>query len=189
MIATVIREPAAQLMSLLWHLHAYETGRVVGRTHPHASESTHRDLLRWAMRCRYRRQGLQSKWFILDDQAWRRYRYPNDIAPVCLSAAEGLARCHIVGVSERLRDTLRLVAWRMRLPAPRDVPHARNTTAGTLPMSDSIRTLLRDHLACDTELYGRAYSRFAKDYAALVAEAGGETSIDRYLDGRAMLPR
>src|SRR5690606_14658929 len=98
------------------------------------------------------------------------------------TALDGLSRLHAVRLTERLPDSLRLFAWRLGLPAPRDLPHARDSGAGAADVPAEIEAIMADSLAADRTLYRAAEERFARDYAALCAAARGEDRIDAYLD-------
>ena len=85
-------------------------------------------------------------------------------------------------LTERLADSLRLLAWRMQRPAPRNIGIARESGAGRHPMPLLIKGILRRHIQLDRILYAKARVRFDADFAALAAAAGSAQVIDDHLD-------
>lgn len=90
-----------------------------------------------------------------------------------------------VGITENIDDTLRLFAWKLNLPAPRNIPRARTSGAGKAPMPEEIREVLDEKLRLDKALYEAAATRFRNDFDELRTAAGSESEIDAYLDYRA----
>jgi hypothetical protein len=98
---------------------------------------------------------------------------------------EEFDRVHIVGITERLVDSLRVLAWKMGWPAPRNVGNARSSRAGENPIPKNIKNLVEHKLYLDSIFYQHARDRFLTDFAALVQDAGGEHNVDDHLDRNA----
>lgn len=104
------------------------------------------------------------------------------------SVLKGLNTMDAVGITERMRDSLRLFAWHLGLPAPNNIGHIRDSGAGETQMPQEISDLLETQLWFDTRLYDAARRRFYRDFARLCEIAGGENDVDGFLDATA-LPR
>lgn len=169
-LLTIVRQPEAQLMSALWH---YVSGADIDRDHQ--SFDAHTALTDQARVFAETDAGMQSVWFSRGHGA-------HEPAP------DFLDRIDAIGLTERLPDTLRLFAWKLGLPAPHDIPHARNSGAGASGMPDEIRHILRDQLRIDGVLYDDARRRFDHDFDALRMAARTEADIDDFLDHRVKFP-
>ncbi len=155
---TVVRKPEAQFMSALWH---FASGATNDRRH---LPFDGRDL------------SEQARLFTAEiDAGQSRFFDPN-----------GLAGIDVVGLTERLQDSLRLFAWRLGLPPPREVAHARHSKAGNAPMPDKIRDILREQLERDCALYDAARDQFQRDFAELTALSGGR--VDAFLADHSRKP-
>ena len=186
---TVIRSPEAQLMSSLWHGVSHTNNLVAGRDHPALDFSKYRRaMVAEAASFRRNNTGMQLSFF-LNVPPRRRFwvlERKKDIA----ATAEYLARraletIHIVGLSDRLADTLRILSWHMEWPAPRQFSDARVSGAGRQQMDEEIKALLWRHLMFDQALYAEANRRFMRDYEMLCSAAGSAENIDDFLDVRA----
>ena len=163
-ILTMVRRPEAQLMSALWHL---VSGAGVGREHkPFANDS----MLEQAALCAKTGAGMQSVFFSA--------RFGDREPSISI-----LDRIHVIGLTERLQDTLRLFAWKLRLPALREISHARFSGAGAAGMPQQTKDVLSDIIETDSHLYAYAERRFERDMAELAAVSHGD--IDAFLDHQA----
>jgi SAM-dependent methyltransferase len=178
-IFTIVRNPEAQIMSALWHALSDARGGidVERRMHRPYSKGALFEIAMVALRYRLQ-NGMQAPFLIKDFNLLQARRRRETIS----SMLDGLASCHVVGLTERLADSLRLLAWRMQWPAPRNIGIARESGAGRHPMPLLIKGILRRHLQLDRILYAKARERFDADFAALVAVAGSAQAIDDYLD-------
>lgn len=165
---TVLREPRAHLMSLLWHWVSAQLDRVDGRHHPPFDEAVFRAHMTEAARL-----------YGSDDRV-AQYRYFAD-APEEGQIAASLSRVQVVGISDRLDDTLRILCWRMRWPAPRLANTARFSGAGAHDVPAEIAPLLRRRMRMDRVAYAAASRRFAADFEAL-RQAADFRDIDAFLD-------
>ena len=159
---TVVRDPESRLMSALWHL--AEGG--LDRRHKIYDPSLQECLMEQAEK---KKAGGMYLYFSLDIS----------------SAVSALEAFSVVGLTERLQDSLRLFAWKLGCKAPRGIGHARRSGAGTFPLPPEIRKLYEKELAWDTLLYDAARRHFDRNFAALCSAAGSEDGIDDYLDHRA----
>lgn len=91
----------------------------------------------------------------------------------------------VVGLTERLQDTARLIAWKLGWPAPARLSQARKSDASVHPIPEAIRSKFSAELAVDEILYKEAQSRFERLLACLVREAGHENQVDSWLNHQA----
>jgi len=186
---TVIRSPEEQLMSSLWHSVSHTNHLIVGRDHPAPEFSKYRRaLVAEAASFRKNNTGMQLSFFLHVPRrrrlwAWERKK---DIAATAETLArQALERIHVVGLSDRLVDMLRLLSWHMEWPAPRQLSNARVSGAGQQQMDNKIRALLWRHLLFDQALYAEAKRRFVREYEMLCTAAGSAERIDDFLDEKA----
>jgi hypothetical protein len=187
---TIVRTPEAQLMSLLWHMIANKRGLVEGRDHPSAKvEAYFSSYVEVAESFEYCSDGAQSGFFCRAHcSVFKGGRSAADLSGECAYVREAyLDGVHIVGLSDRLLDSLRLVAWAMKWPAPRNLGHARMSGAGNHEVPEKVREILWRRLALDSALYEGARERFERDYARLCRAAGSPDMIDDFLDLEAVL--
>lgn len=179
-IFTIVRKPESHLMSALWHEFSHARGDidVERRMHRPFSEGELFEIAKVALRYRLQKTGTQAGFLVMDFNLLQTRRRRTIIS----SMLDGLSRCHVVGLTERLADSLRLLAWRMQWPAPRNIGNARESGAGRHPMPLLIKGILRSHIRLDRILYTKARERFDADFGALVAAAGSAQAIDDYLD-------
>jgi hypothetical protein len=178
-VFTLIREPEAHMLSVLWHLHSRRRDRITGTQHVAYSPGQYFGLLREAIRRDVGFRSLQAKYFYVTDQG------ADTSQRAVRSALQGLAQFNVVGLTERLEDSLRIVAWRMRWPAPRNVGKIRLTGAGQSGLPLPIAMLQRKWLRVDRVIYAEATRRFESDFDSLVVHAGGISRVDDFLDQRA----
>lgn len=186
---TVIRSPEAQLMSSLWHSVSHANNLIVGRDQPAAEFSKYRRaIVAEAAYFQENNIGTQLSFF-LNVPPRRRFwvlERKKDIAATAEHLArQALERIHVVGLSDRLTDTLRILSWYMEWPAPRQISDARVSGAGQQQMDKQIKALLWRHLLFDQALYAEAKQRFIRDYNMLCTAAGSAENIDDFLDVRA----
>lgn len=129
-VFTLVRDPEACMLSALSHLAADKQGMLnPQRNHPRF-ERVDLDFLNSTLLLWRKRSGMQC-WYFMMDRALNRHLYRASWRESILSSVmEGFARVDIVGITERLDDSLRLLAWRMRWPAPRNIGRARQSDAG-----------------------------------------------------------
>lgn len=169
---TMVREPESLLMSALWHM----ISATVDRRHVPYDSSFQDKLLEEAKTLVGRQRQLGMIRFFIGEEL-----EPQESC--ILSALENI---HVVGLTERMRDSLRLFAWKLGCKAPRNINHARNSGAGALSLPREIREIFREELRWDGFLYEAVRQRFDKDFAALCDLAGAERNIDDYLDQHAL---
>jgi hypothetical protein len=182
---TIVRSPEAQLMSLLWHMVSAKHGLVKGRNHPPVEVETYlSDYIAAAEEFECCPLGSQCSFFCRAfNSVFQGGRSPADLSEVCAHIRESyLDGVHIVGVSERLADSLRLVAWAMRWPAPRNLANARISGAGKRDIPKEVKAILWRRLALDSALHEGAQERFEIEFARLCRAAGSSEKIDDFLD-------
>ncbi|MBP5856817.1 hypothetical protein KAJ83_07340 [Marivibrio halodurans] len=170
---TIIREPSAQTMSVLWHIASQaKEDREHRLLVDEISPESERGLVTVARELIETRGGMQAQYISPDSNEPER-------------APEAIPKFHAVGLTERLHDSLRLFAWNLGLPAPSVIPHARNSGAGDIEMPSKIREILDEHIRYDNRMYDAARERFDSDFSELCKAAGSERQIDAYLNYRA----
>lgn len=172
---TIIRNPEAQLMSALWHTMTHSSDNL-----NHLPFNKSRDLIKqvrevWmseknSYNITGQLYGTQSSFFCLPRKSG-------------CDALETIRHFNVVGITERMDDSLRIMAWRLCLPPPQTKYHARSSQAGDYPMPDEIRQMLLPQLSEDSLLYNRANEIFEKDFLRLVNLAGSDRhqDIDAFL--------
>ena len=187
---TIVRSPEAQLMSYLWHEVSQRRGLLKGRDHPLVEvESYLSDYIETAESLEFSAEGAQSAFFSRTaGEALKGRSSATDLSSECRHAKEAyLDGVHIVGLTERLHDSLRLIEWAMKWPAPRDLGEARMSGAGNRRIPEKIKEILWRRLVLDSALYRGAQERFATDFARLCRAAGSPEGIDDFLDRNASL--
>ncbi len=182
---TIVRSPEAQLMSYLWHAVSQKLGLVEGRNHPRVEiEAYLSDYIEMAESLEFSPEGVQSSFFSCAARdMFKEGRSAPDLSTECLHAKETyLVGVHIVGLTERLHDSLRLVAWAMKWPAPRNLGKARMSGAGNCRIPERLKEILWRRLTLDSALYDGAQERFTTDFARLCRAAGSADRIDDFLD-------
>jgi hypothetical protein len=164
-LLTVLRNPQAQIMSALWHL---ASGHLIDLYHPQFSSTSDAAVIEMARRCATTPVG-QARFFS---------------PPGTLSAID------VVGLTERMPDTMRLFAWKLGLPAPqKGTLVLRRSGAGDASMPAEVRDLMKHEITRDEALYAEAKERFEHAFAELASAAGSDnrSDIDGYLSDRAGL--
>ena len=185
---TIVRSPEAQLMSYLWHEVSQRRGLLKGRDHPPVEvENYLRDYVETAESLEFSIEGAQSAFFSRTARDVLKGCSPaTDLSSECRYAKETyLDGVHVVGLTERLHDSLRLVARAMRWPAPRNLGNARMSGAGNHRIPERIKEILWRRLALDSALYQGAQERFEVEFARLCRAAGSSEKIDNFLDHQA----
>ncbi len=161
---TLVREPEAQLMSLLWHIISTR-GRnlTVGRDHAQVQvEGFMRDYIEVAESFEFEGSGSQCSYFLAnpDEPFWNGRKREHIEKDVEAFKRQCLDRIGLVGLNERLVDSLRLLAWSLNWPAPRNIGNARFSGAGGARLPEEVRAILWRRLAYDQALYEMAQARF-----------------------------
>lgn len=167
-ILTVLREPEAQLMSALWHLYTHAEG-VTKRQPQHFDQDSSPALIEIAEQIAATGSGMQSLFLApgridMNDPRQRRRKMK--------AASAALRQIHVVGITERLPETLRLFANRLQVAPPQQQPHARNAGAGRHGLTPELREILRHPLEIDQHLYRTAVRRFSYANAWLAFREG-----------------
>lgn len=155
-ILTVLREPEAQLMSALWHLYTHAEGTTKRQPQRFDHDSLPA-LIEIAEQIAVTGDGMQSLFLApgridMNDPRQRRRKIK--------AAAATLRKVDVVGITERLPETLRLFANRLQVDPPQQQPHARNAGAGRHGLTPELREILRHPLEIDQHLYKAAVRRF-----------------------------
>ena len=177
-------------MSALWHYLSDELGlvNILERRHIPLNPSKYRaGLIAKSEEFRDALIAIQSATFLINETQFLQYGDDKEKNVLLQSALGGLEMLHAVGITERLADSLRILAWYMRWPAPRNIATARVSEAGQQHMPSEVKANLERHLYFDGILYDRAKERFLSDYNALCKQAGSAEKIDDFLDERAKL--
>jgi hypothetical protein len=186
-IFTLVRRPHECLMSQLWHRAEAERGAIdlENRDHRQFRAGHTQALIRQAQAVREQKTGLQSWFFFLRPEMLPLIRVKRFRRDLEQSAVDGLRRISVVGVTHRLQDSLRILAWRMKWPAPPKAPIVRQSGAGGTKVPWQIRLILRQELEMDQTLFEVARARFNNDHAVLVRAASKHASIDDFLNAQA----
>lgn len=161
-IFTIIRNPEAQLLSVLWHLY------VRADTANHRPQQFDQDslpaLIEVAKQVAETGAGMQSLFLApgridLSDAKQRRAKAEE--------AIRVLDQIDIVGVTERMPETIRLFAKRLRVSRPWRSPHSRNAGSGRHGLTPELREILKHHLEIDQQLYEAAVTRFERDLSQM----------------------
>ena len=185
---TILREPEAQTMSLLWHFVSQRRNLTVGRDHAQVQvEGFIEEYIEIAESLEFNGDGSQSGYFLrYPDKPFRNGRKLENIDhDVKFFKHECFKRIGLVGLNERLLDSLRLLAWSLKWRAPRNIGLARLSGAGGVRLPEEIRAILWRRLAYDQALYEVAKRNFNRAFDRLLAAAGSEDQIDDFLDSRA----
>ena len=155
---TIVRRPEEHLMSVLWHLYVNAESPDSHRLdtfdrHPLPT------LLEMAKGLAPTGGGMQSLTFApgnidMDNPRQRRAKID--------AALEVLGRVDVVGLTERMPETLALFARALGVDPPPDheIPHARDAGAGRHGLPREIRRVLKHHLEIDRAIYRVALRRF-----------------------------
>ena len=172
---TIIRNPEAQLMSALWHTMTHSADNL-----NHLPFNKSRDLIKHAREVWMSEKNSYNVTGVLYGSQSSFFALPKKRG---CDALETISRFNVVGITERMDDSLRIMAWRLCLPPPQPKYHARSSQAGHHPMPDEIHQLLLPQLTEDTLLYKRAIDIFEKDFQRLVYLAGSDRhqDIDAFL--------
>lgn len=185
---TIVRAPEPQLMSLLWHMVGNKRELVDGRNHPPVEvDSYMEDYVEAAASLEFETNGAQCHFFsdALND-VLTAGRASADLGRECTIVQRSfLNGVHIVGINEKLQESLQLVAWAMGWRAPRGIGHARLSGAGDRGVPTQVNEILWRRLKLDRALHEAAQARFSADYARLCAVAGSAELIDDFLDLKA----
>jgi len=185
---TILREPEAQTMSLLWHFVSQRRLLTVGRDHAEVQvEGFMEEYIEIAESLEFNGDGSQSSYFLRNpNKPFRNGRKPENIEHgVEFFKHHCLSRMGLTGLNERLLDSLRLLAWFLKWRAPRNIGVARLSGAGGVRLPEELRAILWRRLAYDRALYEVANRNFNRAFNRLVAAAGSADQIDDFLDSRA----
>ncbi|WP_375594684.1 hypothetical protein ABWI00_21965 [Algihabitans albus] len=164
-VLTVIRKPEAQLMSALWHLFANADSTTSRRPQRFDRD---RDslpaLIRVAEQIAVTGAGMQALFLApsridLSDPDQRRAKTEE--------ALQTLSQIDVVGITERMPETIRLFARRLHVSPPWRSPHYRNAGAGRSGLTPELREILKHHLEIDQKLYDAAAKRFERDVSQM----------------------
>ena len=175
---TIIRNPEAQLMSAIWHMMTHFSDNL-----NHLSFNKSRDLIKHVEEVWMSEKNSYNLTGQLYGSQSSFFAPPSQFPIMPDRALNILSRFNVVGITERMDDSLRIMAWRLCLPPPQIKYHARSSQAGQHPMPDEIRQMLLPQLTQDTLLYNRANDIFEKDFLRLVNLAGSDRhqDIDAFL--------
>ena len=186
---TVTRNPEEQLMSLLWHKICQRLGLMSADDTVHPSIEVERfleEFIREAESFEFNSLGSQCSFLTgAFDEVVAGGRGEVALPPARPIIENALMAVDVVGVNERLLDSLRLLAWTMRWPAPRDIGAARLSGAGQREVPQPVLDILWRRLELDTIVHDCARSRFLEDYDRLCLAAGSPDKIDTFLDRHA----
>lgn len=186
---TVARNPEEQLMSLLWHKICQRLGLMSAYDTVHPSIEVERfldEFIREAESFEFNSLGCQCSFLTgAFDEVIAGGRGVTALPAARPIIENALMDVDVAGINERLLDSLRLLAWTMGWPAPRDIGTARLSGAGQREVPQPVRAILWRRLELDTIVHDCARSRFLKDYDRLCSAAGSPDEIDAFLDHRA----
>jgi len=192
MLISMIRKPEAQLMSAIWHYILNENGSLnwESREHPPMIEIVV-ELYFYATRIKFLEEYTSQCAFFLrepsllptsDSEISSWLNSPDKRRAVLNEALSGLDEFECIGLTERMRDSLRLFAWKLRLPAPREYGYTRLSSAGSMAVPRVVMEKCSNILEIDSMFYDAVSNRFDSQFNELVEVSGGIDNIDNYLD-------
>ena len=157
---TVLRKPEAQLMSALWHVYVNAESARSELFDP----GSLRALIKVAEQLATTGAGMQALFFAPSSIDMSD---PNQRKAKTEEALGRLAHIDVVGITERMPETLELFANRLGIEPPEETPHFRNAGSGLHGLTPELREILRHHLEIDQKLYDAAVRRFERDLSQM----------------------
>lgn len=164
---TILREPEAQLMSSIWH--SATAHRITGLEHERFTPASLPQLAEVAEALAETGDGAQWVFFVerpivggpidLSD--------PREKRKTVRTALRTLGKIDVVGITERMPETIRLFSKHLKVEAPEEIPHYRRADAGRHGLPPELREILKHHLEVDQQLYDAAVKRFERDLSAM----------------------